>query len=196
MVVGSRGDDLPGTVFDESVEALGVHALGHRAHGAVLAGPAEGAGEAAVQDHQQVPAWQGVQGGLQLGHGDEGRQVIGHRVARDDVAGRTVVAIGRNAVAGEVEDDAVVRANGLLHRHAQQLAQLRAGGAGVNQRGMNLKAVLARWRCQQLGQAPRIVGGGAQGRNAIGVGIDADDEGVVGAKAAPACVGFGHTVLL
>jgi hypothetical protein len=68
-----------------------------------------------------------------------------------------VVAVGRDAVAGKVEEHTVVRADLGLQRVLQQLAQLCAGR--VEQRRVHLEAVLLG---QQRRQPARVIDGGPQ----------------------------------
>ena len=81
--------------------------VGQRAHVAG-GGPAERAGEAAVEDRQHVPAGQRGQPGVQVGHGEHAGRVAGLGVLGHQVAARAVVAVQRDAVAGEVDQQAVV----------------------------------------------------------------------------------------
>lgn len=107
LVVGRRSDDLPGGVVDVAVEPLLVDDL-RRGAEVACAGPSEGACKTAVQDQQKVAAGQAFDPPAQVGHRQEALPIIGARVLRHQVARRPVVTVQRDAVTGEVDQQAVV----------------------------------------------------------------------------------------
>ena len=76
LVVGRRGEDLPRRLAHEAVVVLPVE---RRPDGRQVAAPVpgEGAGKAAVEDHQQVAAGQRLEPAVEVGHGHEGAAVVG-----------------------------------------------------------------------------------------------------------------------
>ena len=97
------------------------------------------------------------------------------RVRRQEVAIRTLVAIERDAVAGEVEQQTVVRIERRGQRLSQQGQQPRAPSLVVEQ-APRLEAMIA---LEHLGDRSGVGDRRAQGCDVVAVRIDADDDGEV-----------------
>ena len=110
---------------------------------------------------------------LQRGHRHQGLQVHRVGVGRHQVAGRPVVAVGGDAVPGEVEEHPVVGRDEAGHGLAEERAH--GGAARIQQRRMHVEVLLLG---QHLRQLARVADRGLERRHLL-VGIDADDEGVV-----------------
>ena len=183
LIVGGGGEHLPGGGEQVAVVAFLVQDLGQCAD--VAGGcPAEGAGEAAVEDGEHVAAGQRGQPGVQVGHGEHAGGVAGYGVLGDQVAGRAVVAVERDAVAGEVDEQAVVVAEAGRQFFGEERAQpLPRDGLAGGRLGQQECLVAVRG-AQQFLQPCGVVDRGGQRRDAAAVGVDADDDG----QAAPELV--------
>ena len=124
---------------------------------------------------------------MQVGHGEHAGGVTGYGVLGHQVAARAVVAVERDAVAGEVDQQAVVLAQPgrqlLREEGAQTLLRDRSAGGRLGQQEC-LVAVLG---LQQLSQPRGVVDRGGQRRDAAAVGVDADDHGQAVRELAPGC---------
>ena len=102
ITMGGGGQYLPGGIADVAQIALPMDDGRKMRDIAGAAGPAEAAGETAVEDGQHVAAGQGLQPCMQFGHRQEAVTIRGVGVPEDQVALRTIIAIQRDAVLYEM----------------------------------------------------------------------------------------------
>ncbi len=184
--MGGGEQELEGAAGGEVAETLEVE-RGGVGGGADVArgGVGEGAGEAAIEDEQQVATGQVAQGLAKGGHGPIGGGVVTAGVGGQQEAGEVVLLVGMGqAVASEVEEEPVGRRLEGGKVVGQQEGEGGEGGLGV-QEAEHLEALAL----QGVGDGGGVAHGIEEGRNAVGVGVDADDDGEAALEARQGYVG-------
>jgi hypothetical protein len=180
--------ELEGAAGGEVAEALEVEGrrLGERAE---VAGGAvgEGPGEAAVKDEQQMAARQVAQRLAKGGHGPVGGGVVAASVGGQQEAGELVLVVGmRQTMAREVDEEPVGRLREGRKVVGKEVGEGREGGLRVEE-SEHLEALAL----QGSGDGVGIAHGIEKGRNALGIGVDADDHGEAVLEARRGSIGVG-----
>ena len=172
LVMRGGGNHLPCRILHEPIEPLLVDDLGH-ADDVAGRRPAKRAGEATVHDDQRVTHGQREQRVVHQGHEQVRVLLPPARILRQQVAVRPVIAVQRDAVTGEIENQAIIGAEFLGQPVRQQFGEALARRVLVDEKP-HVEAVCVG---QNGSQAPRIVGGGLEWRHAVSVVVDADNDG-------------------